>query len=345
MKALIYEGPKEMNIREVSVPSLTSGDVLIKVEWAGICGSELSGFLGQNSLRKPPLIMGHEISGTIEKFAGNVKGLKRGDRVTVNPLISCGTCSYCTKGQNQLCENRGLIGAAYPGGFGEYLKVPATAIVPLPDTVSFEEGVLVEPLACAMRVIELASVRSKDTVLIMGMGPIGLFVLAAMQKRGVKTIYAVDRNEKRLEMAETLGAIPLEANGDLRKSLEERTNGQGVDVAIDAVGLEGTRQQCIHSCKNGGRVVFTGLHEADSSLPINEVIRKEIKMFGSFAYSNDNFLEALHFIKSEEFLLKEWLVKAPLEEGQKWFETLLANPGGVAKVLLSPNYKMQEEFK
>jgi 2-desacetyl-2-hydroxyethyl bacteriochlorophyllide A dehydrogenase len=337
MKVLMYEGPTQLNIRDIPVPSLEAGEALVKVEFTGICGSELSGYLGQNSLRIPPIIMGHEFSGTIAKIEGGAPGWGIGDRVTVNPLQTCGTCGYCVNDQQQLCENRVLLGAGLAGSYSEYIKVSIPSLVRLPEGMSFEEGALVEPLACAMRVKEVADIKKNNTVLIFGLGPIGLLVLKVLKKAGVKEVYVVDRNEKRLNIAMSIGGIPLDAGEDLVSQVMKRTEGIGVDAAIDAVGADITRQQSILACRNGGRAVFTGLHTAETSLLVNEIIRKEIKISGSFAYSHPNFLKALHFIEREGKILKEeWLVKAPLEEGKAWFDRLLTNPEGVIKVLLSP---------
>lgn len=342
MKALFYDGPKQMNVRETELPNLTEDEVLIRVVYSGICGSELSGYLGHNSLRKPPMIFGHEFSGTIEdiglKAAQAFPNLKRGGRVTANPLVTCGNCDACLRGKQQLCSNRKLLSAALPGSNAEYVKIPARFVYELPDHVTFEQGTFVEPLACGVRAAELADVKPGNRVLIIGLGPIGLFALQAIQAYGVKEIFAVDRNPQRLELAAELGATPLNPGEvDVKQELQRLTGGAGVNCAIDAVGAGATRTQCIECVAFGGKVIFTGLHEAESSLPVNHIVRSEITCIGAFAYSASNFKTALDWIADGRIRMDDdWVVKAPFEDASGWYEKLLSDPGKLAKVLLHP---------
>nr|WP_246320640.1 alcohol dehydrogenase catalytic domain-containing protein [Paenibacillus qinlingensis] len=338
---MVYEGPRDMQIREVELPVPNDEEVLIEVAFSGICGSELSGYLGHNALRKPPQIFGHEFSGKIVQLSERVKerfALQSGQRVTANPLVTCGNCMYCLKGQQQLCASRQLLSAALPGSNATYVKVPASCVYPLQDHLTFQQGALTEPIACSVRVAELAAAKPGDHVLIVGMGPIGLFVLQALRVYGIKDIIAVDLHRERLQMAEALGATALHATEvDIAREIPTLTNGWGVQVAIDAVGSVQTRRQCIESTAPGGKVICTGLHEAESLLQVNSLIRSEITCVGSFAYSAINFQTAQKWLAAGYFHLNEnWIVEAPLEEGGKWFDKLLGNPGKVAKVLLYP---------
>jgi threonine dehydrogenase-like Zn-dependent dehydrogenase len=331
-----------MNVREVDRPELQEDEVLIEVVYSGICGSELSGYLGHNSLRKPPMIFGHEFAGTIVEVGSKAAiafiALTKGTRVTANPLVTCGLCDPCLRGKQQLCLERKLLSAALPGSNAEYVKIPARFVHVLPDHVTFEQGTFVEPLACGVRAAELAEVQPDHHVLIVGLGPIGLFALQAMQAHGVKHIIAVDRNPERLAIAAELGAIPLHASEvDIKQEVRRLTGGAGVAVAVDAVGAGVTRTQCVECVAYGGRVILTGLHEAESSLPINHIIRSEIVCVGAFAYSASNFSTALKWIADGRVKMNEdWIVKAPFEEASKWYDLLLSDPGKVAKVLLHP---------
>jgi threonine dehydrogenase-like Zn-dependent dehydrogenase len=340
VKALIYEGPRDMQIREAALPVPADDEVLIKVAFSGICGSELSGYLGHNALRKPPQIFGHEFSGTIVQLSEQVKErylLQLGQRVTANPLVTCGRCIYCLKGQQQLCTSRKLLSAALPGSNATHVKVPASCVFPLPDPITFQQGALTEPIACGVRVAELTAAKPGDQVLIMGMGPIGLFVLQALRVHGVRDIIAVDLHEERLQMAAALGATTLQPTKvDIALEIKSLTHGWGVQAAIDAVGSSQTRRQCIDCTAPGGRVVFTGLHEPESQLQVNTLTRNEITCLGSFAYSSLNFQTAMQWLSAGYFDLNNWIVEAPLEEGALWFDKLLGNPGKVAKVLLYP---------
>ena len=188
MRAAIWYGPREMKMADAPEPAPAAGEVLLKVEAVGICGSELSGYLGQNSLRKPPLIMGHEFSARVAGVAGDVAGFAEGDRVTVNPMIPCNACVMCRNGYENLCMNRSLIGAHRPGSFAEYVAVPAKTLYRLPEEVDSIAGTLIEPLACGLRAIELGHVTPGSSVLISGAGPIGLLVLLAAKRAGASVI-------------------------------------------------------------------------------------------------------------------------------------------------------------
>ncbi|WP_249306112.1 zinc-dependent alcohol dehydrogenase [Lederbergia citrea] len=327
MKALIYEGPELMNMRELPIPSPRPGEVLIRVERVGICGSELSGYLGHNSLRKPPLIMGHEFAGMVAKTGSDVAKLKSGDRVTVNPLITCGECRYCTTGSAQLCAERSLVGAHRPGAFAEYVAVPEKNVYLLEDHVSFDEGALAEPFAVAVHLCRLLQLAPTDRLLILGAGPIGLFTLQAAQVYGLKNIVVVDLNEERLEIVEELGGIS-------KTSLRDYEAGS-FDAAVDAVGVEVTRLQCLEYVRPGGSIVFSGLHQNETNLPVNDAIRNEIKMFGAFSNSPLDFETALQWISEGRVNLLPWTIHAPLEEGSVCFEKLISGPGKVAKIMLT----------
>ncbi|MDR6550447.1 alcohol dehydrogenase catalytic domain-containing protein [Paenibacillus qinlingensis] len=330
MKALIYEGPRAMNIREVPIPEFMQDEVLIQVKRAGICGSELSGYLGHNSLRKPPLIMGHEFSGVIERLGSQVNGLQVGDRVTANPLVTCGQCRFCRNGQSQLCSERKLLGAHRPGAFAEYIAVPARNVFQLENYVSLEEGAFAEPFACAIHVCRMLALTPTERLLIYGAGPIGLFALQAAHVYGLQNIVIVDLNATRLEIAKELGGIAI-TNLD---QLDPLLKGD-FDAVIDAVGAETTRRKSIEATRPGGKVIFTGLHEAESKLAVNDMIRSEITTMGAFAYSQEDFETALLWIGQGRVNMLPWVEYAPLAEGNMCFEKLISGPGRIAKIILS----------
>jgi len=341
MIALVYEGPRQMVLQEVDVPAVGAEDVLVEVAFSGICGSELSGYLGKNSLRKPPLIFGHEFSGTIaavgERVGAFRPDLSVGARVTANPLVSCGDCRYCRRGEEQLCASRLLLSASLPGSNAAYVAVPAKNVYRLPDRVALEQAALAEPLACAARAADLGRVTADTDALIVGMGPIGLFTLQALRIAGARRVFVADTNAERLAMARAYGAEtinPLET--DTVEAAKRLTDGAGVDLAIDAVGSTATRNACAYSVAAGGTVVLVGLHEADSPMPANHIVRNEIRVVGSFAYAHSHFETALGWLADGKAGLAEGIVKAPLREGAAWYERLLSpQPGAVAKVLLT----------
>lgn len=341
MRALVWEGPRRVVMREQVMPSPEPGDVLVRVAFAGICGSELSAYLGHNALRVPPLVMGHEFAGEVaalgEGAAERNPALRVGTWVTVNPLISCGRCLYCRRGDQQLCPSRQLLGAHRAGGYAEYVAAPADQALPLPDGMSLATGALAEPVAVAVRVGQLAGDLAGQVTLVAGAGPIGLLVLQALQQRGAHRVFVSDLVAERRAMAEALGGEPLDPRAvDVVGTVREATDGLGATVTVDAVGVAATRAQTIAATRNGGLVILSGLHEETGVIPAADAIRREITLRGSFAYSHTNFTDALERLARGIMLLDPWIVQADLAEGGLWLDRLVDAPGGEAKVLLVP---------
>ena len=340
MQALVWEGPHLMNLREVSLPEIRADEVLIKVGFVGICGSELSGYLGHNALRVPPLVMGHEFSGRIAALGEHVPkaapDLAIGQLVTANPMVYCGKCDYCLEGRTQLCINRRLIGAHRPGAMADYVSAPARMVEKLPEDLGEREGALAEPAACAMRIADCAGDVEGRNVLIMGAGTIGLLTLQVLMLRGVDRVFIADTDpNRRAAAAELCGDVVDPGAVDVAKTVSETCP---ISVAVDAVGKAVTRAQCIRAVRAGGRVVLSGLHEESSAIPVAEVIRREITLVGSFCYTAHEFRIAVGLLGQGLLSLGPWIVETPLSEGQVWFERLCAdNPGRIAKVLLTPS--------
>jgi threonine dehydrogenase-like Zn-dependent dehydrogenase len=329
MSALVYEAPLQMNMRQVPMPVLQPDEALIRVAYSGICGSELSGYEGKNSLRKPPLIMGHEFSAHIEALGNAVDRpkLKVGAAVTANPLLSCRQCRYCLSGKQQLCPNRKLLGAHVPGSNAEFVAIRADALFLIPPELSLAMAALAEPAACALHAAALAVPAPDEQGLVVGAGPIGLMVIQALADRGIGQVFCIDLNAERLAMAEKLGAVP---------ATFESLASQPVDIVVDAVGASVTRQGSARVVSSGGRIVWVGLHEADTALPINDFIRQEITTYGSFAYTPIDFNNALQALAQKRISLEEaWIQIEPLDNGTACYEKLL-HGAPISKILLTP---------
>jgi threonine dehydrogenase-like Zn-dependent dehydrogenase len=339
MKAVVWLGPRQMEVQEMAEPTPSAGEVVIKVEAVGICGSELSGYLGQNSLRVPPLIMGHEFSGRVEALGEGVTGLNLGDLVTVNPLITCGKCVFCQQGLENLCVQRKLIGAHRSGAFAEFVTVPAINCIRLPSTFSTISGSLAEPLACGVRSASVGGVGKGSRVLIIGAGTIGLMCIAAVRKAGGSVTLISDVHPGRLATAAAWGT---EATCDARTTdtaseAHQRTEGLGVDVAIDAVGSDVTRQAAVKAVRSGGSVVLVGLHAAESPFEANYLVRSEIHVTGSFAYTPANFAQAVEMLLMGEVQPSaQWLEERSLMDCAAAFAQLVDAPSAAAKIVLRP---------
>lgn len=341
MKALVWEAPKKMVMRNQEQLSPQADEVLVKVAYAGICGSELSGYLGHNALRVPPLVMGHEFSGEVAAFGREAKrlnpGVVEGQLVTVNPLSCRVDSDFQRRGLDHLCPSRILLGAHRPGAYADYVNVPAQSVLPLPEKMSLRTGALTEPVACAVRIGELAGAVSGMDCLVIGAGPIGLLSLQVLLNSGAKRVLIADLDPERLAMAEDLGGDTIASrHDDMIEVVKTATGGQGVPVSVDAVGTAGTRGQCVAATMTTGKVILSGLHEETSAVPAADIIRREITLRGSFAYSPTNFKRALELLTHGAVRLDPWIVEVPLADGGIWFDRLLDAPGNVSKVLLVP---------
>jgi len=338
MDALIWEAPRTMRMGTMPLPEPAADEVLIAVSYAGICGSELGGYLGHNALRVPPLVMGHEFSGTIERLGSEVEGpLSVGSAVTCNPMIACGECVHCLNGLPNLCLKRSLVGAHRPGAFAQKVVVPARIVHELPPPMALRDGAFVEPVAVAVRIVKLAGPLEARTVLVIGAGPIGLLAVQLLKDSGAGRILCTDIDAERLAMAVSCGAEPVDVSEvDLPTAIAGITDGIGVEVCIDAVGAAQTRAQSVAATRSGGLVVQSGLHEESSLMPVSDVIRREITVKGAFCYDAEDFSTAIEAVVQARVRFDPWLVEAPLDEGGAWFERLLDHPGNVSKVLLVP---------
>ena len=338
MEALVWEGPRSMTLREWPDPVPAEGEVLIDVAYVGICGSELGGYLGHNALRVPPLVMGHEFSGTVTAVGqGTQTDLKPGDRVTCNPMVPCGDCEFCDEGAPHLCARRSLIGAHRPGAFAAQVAAPARATYRIGEGVSMQAGAMVEPFAVGIRIGRIAGDVAGKSVLVIGAGPIGLLAIQVLRNQGAAKVYCADLDPDRLEMARSFGAEVIDPNSaDTVKMVREGTGGSGVALTVDAVGSAQTRAQAVAATRSGGTVLLSGLHAEASDFPASEVIRREIVVKGAFCYTAEDFADALSAVADGSLSLGDWVVEAPLGDGGKWFDRLVDNPGNVSKVLLVP---------
>ncbi len=338
MEALVWEGPEAMTLKDWPDPVPGAGEVLIDVAYVGICGSELGGYLGHNALRVPPLVMGHEFSGTVAAIGeGTETDLKIGDKVTCNPMVPCGECEYCAEGATHLCLSRSLIGAHRPGAFASRVTAPARATYRLPDSVSLQVGAMVEPFAVGIRIGTMAGDLTGKTALVIGAGPIGLLAVQVLKHCGAEKVFCVDLDADRREMARSFGAeVIVPADNDTVDYVRTATDGRGVAVTVDAVGSAQTRAQSVAATRSGGDVLLSGLHAEASDFPASEVIRREIVVRGTFCYSAKDFADALAAAADGSLSLGSWIVEAPLGEGGAWFDRLVKNPGNVSKVLLVP---------
>ena len=336
MKALVYVAPEKVEIQDVPKPVASAGEVLLRITSTGICGSDVHGFLGHSARRKPGLILGHEASAVIEEKHASVRDWSLGQRVAVNPLMSCGTCAACQSGRQNLCETWRLLGLdRVHGTYAEFVTVPATQLYAVSDGLSETEAVFAEPLANVVHFFRISMQEIPDTLAIFGAGPIGALALALAKMRGITRVCVVDRNEKRLEVARQLKADHV-INSDkenAEEAVRKRSGGSGAEFVIDAVGYAPTRRASVAACGRGGRIVFVGMGENESSLPWIEMIRDEKSVFTTFCYTPRDFQTSLRLLESRSLTLTPWTEIRPLSDGQASFMKMAHNPEAILKLL------------
>jgi (R,R)-butanediol dehydrogenase / meso-butanediol dehydrogenase / diacetyl reductase len=338
MRGIVWHGPEEMSVEEVAAPEVGPGTVVVRPEATGICGSEIEGYLGRMGNRTPPLVMGHEFAGTVTEVGEGADEGLLGRTVAVNPLSSDGTCPLCRAGLTNLCPNRRLVGIHSPGGFAEYTLAPASNVYPLPEGVDARTGALAEPLANGVHVARLGTAGGHpvEHAVVIGAGTIGLMCLQAAVLDGAPEVHAVEPHEGRREQALALGAKAAHASGEeARDALEGPTGGLGVDLVIDAVGAEVTRRMALDLLRPGGRAVFIGLHDDDSTLGFHGVVRGQIDLQGSYAYTAEDFEQALSWLVEGKAGIGELPPVLALEEGPGAFADLVRGPSSQIKVFLS----------
>jgi len=336
MKAIVWNGPEEMAIEEVPEPTVEPGTVIVRPEAVGICGSEIEGYLGRMGNRTPPLVMGHEFAGTVTEVGEGVDEDLVGREVAVNPLSSDGTCPLCRAGYTNLCPSRKLIGIHSPGGFAEYVLAPVQNVYPLPEGVGARTGALAEPLANGVHAVRLADEPVEHAVVI-GAGTIGLMCLQAAVLDGIPEVSVVEPHEARRDQALGLGAHAAYASGaEAREALEEPTEGLGADLVLDAVGAEATRRMAVEELlRPGGCVVFVGLHDDDTTLGFHGVVRGQLDLRGSYAFTAEDYEQALEWLVDGRAGIGELPPVLPLEEGPNAFAELVRGPSEQIKVFLA----------
>ncbi|MGL5439809.1 MAG: zinc-dependent alcohol dehydrogenase [Filifactoraceae bacterium] len=303
MLAIVKENSKDNYvIKDIEKPTLRDDDVLIKVHSVGICGTDIPILSGVREVPYP-LIPGHEFSGDIVELGKGAKKFKIGDRVTPSIVIGCGVCSYCREGNEVLCDNIEETGIHVNGAFAEYVRVPEKVVHLLPESMSYDVGASIDPIASAYRPIKKAKINCKDTVLVFGSGPIGLYTVQLAKCEGASNIIVVGvkGDERRLELAKELGAdysINMDEDSLIEK-VKEYNNGKLVDVAIDATGSEKVFPLCIDLVKGAGKIILVGINHAPATANIEKVVRKEINIMGSICYTYNDYKECIELVENK----------------------------------------------
>lgn len=330
MRALQLVAPSELAVVDLPVPQPGPGEVRLRVKACGICGSDLHGMDGSSGRRIPPLVMGHEASGTVDAAGEGVTVWKAGDRVTFDSTVWCGECGYCREGRVNLCDSRQVVGVACTefrrdGAFAEYVTVPQRILHRLPDALSFEAAAFAEPVGVALHAVRRAGDVAGITVLVVGAGLIGLLVIQALKRAGAGKVIAVDLDEGRLRLARELGADEVLQAGGTLPAIE-------AEIAMEVVGAAPTVDFALRSVRKGGRVVLVGNLSPSVPLPLQVVVTRELDVLGSCAIAGE-YPEALEAIASGGIRVKPLITAAvALEDGVDAFAK--AKTPGALKVLV-----------
>jgi threonine dehydrogenase-like Zn-dependent dehydrogenase len=324
MKALVYDGVETLAYRDVPDITARDGEHLIRIEAVGICGSDMHAYLGHDARRPAPLILGHEAAGVVQG------GPMDGTRVTVNPLVTCGTCPACASGRENLCPTRQIISMEpRPGAFAQYVSMPASNLVEVPDHVSLDKASLAEPLAVSWHAARLAlealHPSMERSALVLGGGAIGLAASLALKAMGVESVTMVEPNPtRRAYLTDTCGET---ASAEAESAFP---------VIIDAVGYAASRATASAHAMPGGVIAHVGLGEDTGGLDVRRMTLQEITFIGTYTYTAQDFRDTAAAIFDGRLGLLDWFQTRPLSEGADAFRALRQGAVATPKIVLDP---------
>lgn len=336
MEAAVWFGANDIRVEERQKPFPRKGEVLIKVREAGICGTDLMIYTGKFPRSRPPLTLGHEFAGEVVATGDIPSDLKSGDRVVVNPLISCGRCVSCKMGFPHVCVQLRLIGVDTDGSFAEFVRVSWEKVYRIPSDCSFETGALIEPIAVALHGVARSCCEVGDQVVVLGAGPIGLLLAMISKTAGASKVIVTEVLRYRLELAEKFGFDVIDSSRlDVLKEVLGKTNGTGADIVFEAAAVPQTASQLVSLVRPRGRIIIVGLYKQPPAIDLLTVNFKEEEIIGSRVYSERDFERAVHLAGSGrlhiEHLITHRLDLQNIKEGFR----LLEHGKDVMKVMLS----------
>lgn len=348
MGAAVLHGIGDIRFREVDIPTLERGEVLVKVRAAGVCGSDLPRVLTTGTYHFPT-VLGHEFAGEVVDLGQEVTEVTVGERVTVVPLIPCRKCEFCEMGHFALCENYDFLGSRSDGGFCQFAKVPVSNLVRLPEGVDYESGALAEPTAVAVSALEQGGgLRAGDEVAVFGLGPIGNLMAQWALALGANRVFGVDIVPEKLKTGLTVGitrGLNAQEEDPVCQILEE-TQGKGVDISVEAAGANMALEQAFKVTRKLGKVILVGRPRADVAISkeaMEGVLRKQLRIYGAWSFSSKYYPHhvwetCLGFMQEEKIKVKLLIThRFPLHKVKEVFEMMARQIEYFNKVLLLPN--------
>lgn len=333
MKALVYTQPNEVQLQERDAPTVADGEVVVRIDAVGICGSDLHAYHGHDPRRQPGLVLGHEFAGTVIDSA--CAGWAVGRRVTGNPLITCGHCEHCLQGRDNLCVNRTMVGMTRPGAFAERMGIPGRCLIELPDALATPHAALTEPAATALHAVNLSERAmhrplAEGRVLVLGGGAIGMLAALLLRHRGVDRLEVAETNPLRRaslqQHARCTAFDPRVRQGD----------DSGFELVIDAVGSAATRHAALAAVKPGGVVMHIGLQDWASEIDMRKLTLAEITLLGTYTYSMADLRATVAALARGVFGDLSWIERRALSAGPQAFDDLHHGRVASAKMVLEP---------
>jgi len=346
MKAAVLHAPGDLRIEHIPVPEPGPGEVLIRITACGICGSDIPRVLTQGTYHFP-MIPGHEFGGIVSELGPDVTKAKTGQRVAVIPLMPCRKCKLCEIGQFAQCENYGFLGSRNNGGFAEYVKVPESNIVPVPDSVSDEAAALLEAIATTLHAVQNVGISWGDTVAVFGLGTIGNLVAQWAKTFGAKEIFAVDIDQGKVDIARKVGLIDAVCGleTDVKGYILDKTKGRGVDAAFDASGSEIAFEQAISVIRAFGRFGLLGRPGKDTTIRVNtfeKILRSQITIKGNWsfefkAFPHNAWEQSLDALEQKSIVIDPLIThRLPLEKTFDAIKMMAAKTEFVNKIIIKP---------
>jgi (R,R)-butanediol dehydrogenase/meso-butanediol dehydrogenase/diacetyl reductase len=351
MKASLYYGKRDLRVEEIPEPEVRPGTVKIKVEWTGICGTDLHEYEdGPTFCPAPghphpltgetvPVVLGHEMAGVVVEVGEGVTHVAPGDRVAVEPYITCGECEYCVNGPYNLCVKIGYYGlSGWGGGFAQFVVVEGKRVFGLGE-ISTEVGALVEPLSVAHHAIRRSGAKPGDTVAVFGAGPIGLFIISILKALGIEDVYSVELSSVRKEKARAAGVTRVldPSVDDVVSILKEATGGYGVNVAFEAVGASPALQSALDATRSGGTVVNVSIWSKKAEIDMFGLVMREISLIGTSAYKDDH-ADVIKLLQSGKLKVEQFITgRIAVEDvGELGIRQLIENKDENVKIIVHP---------
>ena len=338
MKALMYMGPRELILTDIPEPSPAPNEIKIKVKLVGICGSDVHGYTGATGRRIPPMVMGHEMSGVVSECGSGATKFQVGDRVVVQPVQYCGECKYCKENSINICANRKGLGVMdINGGFTEYVCMNEKFAYKLADSVSDESAALMDPVSVAYHAVKKILPLEGKNIMISGAGTIGLLVLKVAKLYNPQNIAILDMSDDRLWLAKEYGATVTinPAQQDIKEELEKAGIFGEINCTIECVGATPTAQQTINYVQNQGTVLWVGNAAKMININMQEIVTRELSVFGCYAFTEDDFAEVLELLEKNKLNVTEIISGIiPLHQAPDAFESLAASAGKDIKIIV-----------